>query len=446
MSEFPLWSDLIVQESPVTLREMYPSPIDKGNPAPWMVSEDELTDAQKKRREETFTVEAITDRPIRVGDYVHAGFAVKVGKDKSVRFSNDPTPNGIERIIKAPRKNVFIESKEQEKEATTTMARCLNCDTTFSLKDDLLSEECPNCHSLGEVIREANGDTDYETYFRDMLKKHGYDSPADIPDDKKDDFFNAVDKGYSATNESRRKVASLVEENDDLGMMKGQLMSIVDRANALLDRVSSNPPSNVEAWVQAKVTDADTAITALHDYFKYSDDQNPEFAVEPLAEADEKKDAMVPLRMQAALVIAKSLGTVKGSGQTVDFRVSGGSPEAIVNQAIRVWLSGSHTNEGWALGAKMLKLAKSMGIKWDEKLVRQRLTPLTLKKLGLSEAESNTGPSAKDALRQRHAQEKTQMDTRHEREKNVLQQRAFNDKIQKQQQKQADIQRKKQPV
>ena len=47
----------------------------------------------------------------------------------------------------------------------------------------------------------ASGSKDYEAYFRSMLKKHNYTSPADIPDDKKDDFFNAVDKGYTAKDE-----------------------------------------------------------------------------------------------------------------------------------------------------------------------------------------------------------------------------------------------------
>jgi hypothetical protein len=48
-------------------------------------------------------------------------------------------------------------------------------------------------------------DTKYQEYFRGMLKKHGYDSPADIPDDKKDDFFNAVDAGYKAKDEEWKK-------------------------------------------------------------------------------------------------------------------------------------------------------------------------------------------------------------------------------------------------
>ena len=104
----------------------------------------------------------------------------------------------------------------------------------------------------------------------------------------------------------------------------------------------------------------------------------------------------------------------------------------------------SHTNEGWALGAKMLKLAKSMGIKWDESLVRKKLAPITLKKLGLIEAETSGAPSGMERLRQQQEQEKNAMDMRHEREKIAQQQRDMNDKMQKQQQKQAEKQRTQQ--
>ena len=42
----------------------------------------------------------------------------------------------------------------------------------------------------------------YKKYFNSMLKKWNVSSPDDIPADKKDDFFKAVDKGYKAKNES----------------------------------------------------------------------------------------------------------------------------------------------------------------------------------------------------------------------------------------------------
>jgi hypothetical protein len=439
-------------------------PVDKVIKEVVEVAEEEMTDAQMKRREEivmsmkdktqdfkdrygdrwkevmyaTATKQAMSEaseRPVRVGDYVHAGFAVKggagfsgrvdkidgnhvyvnLGKDKSVRFSNDPSSNWGDRIIKAPLKNVSLQ--------------------------------------------EENTDSDYDAYFRAMLKKHGYDSPADIPDEKKDEFFNTVDAGYSAKDEEwsmpERAINSqeanepeaaeqepaeqepVEQESDDEDMMSAQLDSLAQKSATLHGILKTVVLSDVPAWIQTKVATADKDITAILDYMKYEE-------VDPLNEAEEK-DAMVPLRMQAAMVIAKSLGTVKQSGQSTELRISGGTPEAIVNQAIRVWLSGSHTPEGWALGAKMLKLAKSMGIKWDEKLVRQKLAPVTLKKLGLAEADvDSNAPSPEEKLRQRQAQEKAALELRQQREKVAQQQRDANEKIQKQQLKQAETQRTKQ--
>jgi hypothetical protein len=46
-------------------------------------------------------------------------------------------------------------------------------------------------------------DTAYELFFKKKLKMAGYDSPADIPNDKKDDFFNAVDKEWKADDEEK---------------------------------------------------------------------------------------------------------------------------------------------------------------------------------------------------------------------------------------------------
>lgn len=383
-----------------------------------------------------------TNRPIRVGDYVHAGFAVKggagfsgrvdkidgnhvyvnVGKDKSVQFKNDPLQKWGDRIIKAPIKNVSLQ--------------------------------------------EAEHDTKYQEYFRAQLKKHGYDSPADIPDDKKDDFFNAVDKGYNATNESlqldeknvptnpelwsRAKAAAKrkfdvypsayangwaakwykkrggdwrteekeaynlsdpeqrefgtnslatiyksstpgeLRESDDQEMALAQLHSIASKSTEVRDMLKDVMIDDIPAWIQDKLSVSDHSISAILDYYESesTDDLNDSVSETPIAESpssvvEASKDPMVPLRVQAAMVIAKSLGGVKGSGQTADFRVSGSTPESIVNQAIRVWVSGSHTPEAWKLGGQMLKVAKSMGIKWDEKLIR----PSTRKAIGLAEAD-----------------------------------------------------------
>jgi hypothetical protein len=55
---------------------------------------------------------------------------------------------------------------------------------------------------LWRMIAEMRVNEDYKTYFKSMLKKHGYNSPADIPADKKKEFFNAIDKGWKGKKET----------------------------------------------------------------------------------------------------------------------------------------------------------------------------------------------------------------------------------------------------
>ena len=303
-------------------------------------------------------------------------------------------------------------------------------------------------------LKEENEDSDsnYQEYFKKMLQKHGYDSPADIPDDKKDDFFNAVDTGYDAKNEEVDPNVTDERDSDDQEMMSAQVDSIADKSAELHDILNQLKLADVPAWIQSKVSTADTDINSILDYMKYeekhpvaedvSDNQGMDRARSMARSAaaapfqqrlPTMKEPVVPMRMQAAMVVAKALGSVRGTGQSTDFKVSSSSPEALVNQALRVWLSGSHTNEGWALGAKMLKLAKEMGIKWDEKLLRGKLAPITLKKLGLDEAEeAAVGMSNTEKLAQRQQAEKETLALRHNKEKTSQAQRDGEEKIRKQ--------------
>jgi hypothetical protein len=40
------------------------------------------------------------------------------------------------------------------------------------------------------------GDTAYQEFFKTQLAKAGFNSPKDIPDDKKDDFFDMIDRTW----------------------------------------------------------------------------------------------------------------------------------------------------------------------------------------------------------------------------------------------------------
>lgn len=343
MSDFPLWSDLIRREAPVKLQEMYPSPIEKDNPAPVGVAEAETLNPRSP----------ILSRGTRVR-VPHKGRMVS---GKVVRYDKGDGPHGSPFYV--------VDVGEYE------------------------SAKVP----IQKVMKEA--------------------------------------------------VRRLIE-SDDQEMMLSQLHALATKSAKIHEMLKTADHSDIPAWIQAKVSTAVADITAIMDYMMFEESDpvdlptaEPEQHDAPESEDKlaEANDPAVPMRLQAAMVIAKSLGSVKGTGQIApDIKLAGGSPESIVNQAIRVWLQGSHTPEGWALGAKMLKLARHMGINWDAKLVQSKLAPITLKKLGLDEdAPSSAQNTDAQRLRQQQDRENDELQLRHEREKAQQQQRDAEEKIRQQQ-------------
>ena len=53
--------------------------------------------------------------------------------------------------------------------------------------------------SLRKMIKE---ETEYQLFFRKALDKYGVESPEDLDDDKKKEFFNYVDNNWDAENET----------------------------------------------------------------------------------------------------------------------------------------------------------------------------------------------------------------------------------------------------
>lgn len=70
-----------------------------------------------------------------------------------------------------------------------------------------------------------NENTPYQKFFKKELDRLGYASPKDIPNDKKDDFFNKIDRKWKAEKETDESLsraaylngryASLMERWDD---------------------------------------------------------------------------------------------------------------------------------------------------------------------------------------------------------------------------------------
>lgn len=58
---------------------------------------------------------------------------------------------------------------------------------------------------------------EYRKYFDKKLKKWNVSSPSEIPDDKKDDFFEEVDKGWNSADEGGKdgkKASEMVSLRD----------------------------------------------------------------------------------------------------------------------------------------------------------------------------------------------------------------------------------------
>ena len=55
---------------------------------------------------------------------------------------------------------------------------------------------------VSHIIERLKEDTEYQEFFKRAMKKFGISSPAELSGEEKKDFFNYVDKNYSAKTES----------------------------------------------------------------------------------------------------------------------------------------------------------------------------------------------------------------------------------------------------
>jgi hypothetical protein len=85
--------------------------------------------------------------------------------------------------------------------------------------------------SIHRQLAEMRVNEDYKTYFKSMLKKHGYDSPANIPADKKKEFFNAVDKGWKGKGEVSEGFKEMRCRNINKEIVKSKAVMPKHKAN-----------------------------------------------------------------------------------------------------------------------------------------------------------------------------------------------------------------------
>ena len=74
---------------------------------------------------------------------------------------------------------------------------------TESCNNNTCNESVKDSDEAGTVENELEegGKEEYEKFFKSALKKFGVDSPADLEDDKKKEFFDYIDKEWKGDKE-----------------------------------------------------------------------------------------------------------------------------------------------------------------------------------------------------------------------------------------------------
>ena len=93
--------------------------------------------------------------------------------------------------------------------------------------------------------------------------------------------------------------------------------------------------------------------------------------------------APVGRQMDAARIIHKSLTGSESRGLTGKGWKK--TPQDVIDDAVRHFLKGRHTPEGWRIAGKILNKATELGIKWDQKLLK----PMTRYAMKMDESTSH---------------------------------------------------------
>lgn len=94
----------------------------------------------------------------------------------------------------------------------------------------------------------------------------------DTPDEKSDEIrtgMTAVDRNRHGQIQRKIIDENTVEQDYEGEMAIGELRAIAAKASELANMLNTN--TELEGWVQGKITKAKDYITSVHDYMKYHD-------------------------------------------------------------------------------------------------------------------------------------------------------------------------------
>ena len=110
----------------------------------------------------------------------------------------------------------------------------------------------------------AEGKEEYQKFFKAALKKFGVSSPAGLSPDKKKDFFNYIEKGYKAKDESTKAFGKTIRKQD----LRQQLSMISDKDKATLGKLAALMRGAKKKKPNEALTKEDIAIMVREAYIE----------------------------------------------------------------------------------------------------------------------------------------------------------------------------------
>lgn len=130
---------------------------------------------------------------------------------------------------------------------------------------------------VGEVLQE---ESDYQDYFKAMLKKHGVSSPAQFKsDEERKNFFNKVDAGWDQVHERIKEARTAQQQRVEALRIKEA------EEQERLQQEAEEKAREIEEANQK----IDAAISALESLRPVAEEEHEEDNVTPMEEAKWKK-------------------------------------------------------------------------------------------------------------------------------------------------------------
>ena len=324
--------------------------------------------------------------------------------DRSLETADDhvtpPNPNGM-----CPR----------HKDVRMTRGLCLKCDAEWELRQDRQDQDQERGHDMNEapapaVIARDKAFADRDRVNISLLTKAIDDTVRELKAD------GTVSVSYTTMKQATRRPAGFKgPQGTNAQWVYDQMFGQALRASSLGKSFVINLPNNLKEAafkrfkcqkcgnsqtfpmtakredMYCRKCDSTPAVTSTTQSGMPTTDQNMATQVkeslkrlrelqlrltEAVVAPDDAEgedptvaDTLVPLRFQAATIIAKTLGGARISGAVQDFRSGGGTPAQLVDFAVRMFIRNAHSPEGWAMAGSMLRQAHLMEIPWNIKLL-----------------------------------------------------------------------------